>query len=266
MSVSMREYLGETLYQEYLTNKEYLKQISFYVLPNKPSAMGYSAADIRRKSYEPDLQLYDWLYRVKRDVSNITYDVDNLGKIRHYELEIVSAQPNFEIVVTNSVVQPVENYESELNAKQLVLSATIGNKHYVFADCSVIKVNSKYFIVGTGFNITDETVANMSVVLDTQEMKITGEIEEPNNLKELVNDINTRLTEVESESVLLDLTHTASFTTADLSNLRENGGIVVVEGDETLENSPKLILGQNPPSQGEGAIINKGQKVLVLGG
>lgn len=73
------------LYEKYLAAKTQFEQYTALVLPDDPSSNNFTAADIKKKSYQPDIALYDMLLEVSNAggeiegaISDIATDIENL--------------------------------------------------------------------------------------------------------------------------------------------------------------------------------------------
>lgn len=66
-------------YEKYNEGKEILKSISAYNMPDRPSSKGYDAQTIKKRMYEPILQLYEWLFDLSSTspISDVTATIDN---------------------------------------------------------------------------------------------------------------------------------------------------------------------------------------------
>ncbi len=179
--ILLKDYLGKELYNEYLKNRNYLKNISWYSLPNKPSQKGYSADDIRRKSYEPVLQIFDWLYRVKGDVENL---IDNQQKIFELHFEALVLLHNqdgikinhiFETTITNEQLELIENYMTYRKLKDIYI--TIGSD-YQLLHSNVTSKENEYVIRGLGFNIQNDHMGVFTIKINKETNVVNGVIED----------------------------------------------------------------------------------------
>lgn len=88
---TIKDLLSASDYATYQERREYLKSISFFSLPARPSQQGYNAEDIRRKAYEPDLQVFDWFYYYKSETTN---------RLSNYETYMEQLKKNTSIITT----------------------------------------------------------------------------------------------------------------------------------------------------------------------
>lgn len=183
MATNLEALLGKERYEDYLKNKEYLKNISWYVLPKKPSSSGFNADDIRRKNYEPILQLYDWLYEVKGEVDilqgnaykQFIIDIGNAIVIDNpYEQHEV-----FDTYLTSEQVSTIETFKEYDMMKELSIKI---NDNYVLVHTTVEEDDTYYYLYGLGINTARDTAFKMNISINKNDYHTTGTID--NNYKE----------------------------------------------------------------------------------
>ena len=188
---SIKTLLDDARYDEYLKNKEYLKNISWYSLPNKPSSKGFSANDIRRKNYEPVLQLYDWLYEVKGTVDDLK---DNSFKTFIFDISTAvildgkNKKYTFSTYATTEQLKVLQDYLAYDMVKELIVKI---NSTFMMVHSVIEELENEYKIYGLGLNLDKDLFINMEITLNKTNLQLDGQIIEQLTITEVNEQITS---------------------------------------------------------------------------
>lgn len=192
--LNLHDFLDEETYQDYLKQKEYLKQISTYSLPSKPSQRGYSADDIKRKMYEPVFQLLDWMYGIKGVAGN--------GKVKMFSLDISSLMNlDFENAIIKLQATSIgkenfdllDEYYDYTGVKRLIVEI---NKSYLIFQVEVELTMEGYTLRGVGLAIESECLFSITMNISKRDYSLIGEIKLVNEMTDIRNEIDNMKTEI----------------------------------------------------------------------
>lgn len=197
MNFNLRQNLPTDKYAEYQKGKDILKSLSMYSSPNKPSSKGYSAEDIKRKMYEPILQLYDWLYNIKIQLESLIE-----SKYQSFVLDISAGlvfdfkgnKAKFNLFLTKEQMETIQNYLSYSSMREFYL---IINSQFFVVHAAVRPEVAIYKIYGFAIDLSTDFFANVALTIDRQTYECDGTL-----TKNLTEDYVTGQIDLAKASIL----------------------------------------------------------------
>lgn len=176
MNYNLRNNLTTEEYAKYQKGKEILLNISMYSSPNKPSSKGYGAEDIKRKMFEPILQLYEWLFDIRIDADKL---IDN--NYRLFTLDISAGLvfdfkgtiAKFDLTLSIDQMQLIQNYVESTTMKEFYL---IINKQFFVVHAVVKAEDTQFKIYGFAIDLETDYFANVVLIINRQTYNCEGKI------------------------------------------------------------------------------------------
>lgn len=168
--------IPDFLIEEYENRRKYLKEISAYSLPNNPSSSGYSASDIKRKIYEPILQLYDWYYETKGEVETINKNLIQIFKFDFSAYLIASPNVNEFKVVGTASSELIENLKKCVSFEGFKDNIVTFNENYKIVHSTITLSEDKKNIIidGLGIEVDRKIVCLFNIEVNLETSEISG--------------------------------------------------------------------------------------------
>lgn len=176
MAYNIKQRLSSEQFSRYQQGKQTLLSLSSYTLNDRPSSKGIDAETIRKKMYEPIIQLYDWLFNIGESVTAIS---ENTMKIFLLDISaglvfnFVGNIATFNTVFTTEQMNVLANYVATTTVKEFNL---ILNARFVVVHAIIQEEFDMYKIYGFCIDLETDNFANAAIYVNRATYEANGKI------------------------------------------------------------------------------------------